>query len=127
MSYIANYTNNYDIRGHTIQVTAPARFDEQSHTVIPDLELDDHAAKMALDKFRQQYDVVSPTQIKNLRKKWHLSQRKLAQVLGWSPSTIALYEANALPTNGNNRLLKILIKDDRVMREFIKDSQEDQM
>lgn len=38
MSYVANYTNSYDIRGHTITITAPARFDDQSHQVIPDLE-----------------------------------------------------------------------------------------
>ena len=50
MSYIANYTNSYDIRGHEIEVTAPARFDDQTHQVIPDLELDDQAAKLALQK-----------------------------------------------------------------------------
>lgn len=89
--------------------------------------MDDQAAKLALQKFREQYDVVSPQDIKQLRKKWHLSQRKLAQVLGWSPSTIALYEAGAVPTNGNNRLLKILIKDDKVMLEFIEDSKKIEM
>ena len=36
MSYIANYTNSYDIRGHEIEVTAPARFDDQTHQVIPE-------------------------------------------------------------------------------------------
>lgn len=127
MSYIANYTNSYDIRGHEIEVTAPARFDDQTNQVIPDLELDDQAAKLALQKFRKQYDVVSPHDIKQLRKKWKLSQRKLAHILGWSPSTIALYEAGAVPTNGNNRLLKILIKDDKIMLEFIKDSEKIEM
>ncbi len=127
MSYIADYTNSYDIRGHEIKITAPARFDDQTHEVIPDLKLDDQAAKLALQKFRQKYDVVSPKEIKQLRKKWNLSQRKLAKVLGWSPSTIALYEAGAVPTNGNNRLLKILIKNDDVMQDFIDDSQKIEM
>lgn len=127
MSYIADYTNSYDIRGHEITITAPARFDDQTHEVISDLNLDDQAAKLALKKFRQKYDVIFPEQLKQLRKKWNLSQRKFAHILGWSPSTIALYEAGALPTNGNNRLLKILIKDDHVMQEFITDSEKIEM
>lgn len=127
MTYIADYTNSYDIRGHEISITAPAKFDDETHQVIHDLELDNQAAKMALAKFRRIYKVVSPQQIKDLRKKWHLSQRKLAQVLGWSPSTVALYETGAIPTNGNNRLLKVLIKDDGVMKEFIEDSKKIEM
>lgn len=127
MSYIADYTNTYDIRGHKIEITAPARFDDQTHEVIPDLKLDDQAAKLALEKFRKLYGVVSPEQMKALRKKWDLSQRKFAKVLGWSPSTIALYEAGAVPTNGNNRLLKILIKDDTMMKEFIEDSKNSEL
>lgn len=127
MSYIANYTNTYDIRGHEIEITAPARFDDQTHEVIPDLKLDDQAAKLALEKFRQIYGVVSPEKMKNLRKKWNLSQRKFAKVLGWSPSTVALYETGAIPNVSNNRLLKILIKDDKVMKEFIEDSQKNEM
>ncbi len=115
------------IRGHEIEITAPARFDDRTHEVIPDLELDDQAVKLALEKFRKIYDVVSPEQMKALRKKWHLSQRKFAKVLGWSSSTVALYEAGAVPTNGNNRLLKILIKDDKVMKEFIEDSQKSEL
>ena len=55
MSYIANYTNTYDIRGHEIEITAPARFDDQ-------------AAKLALQKFRKIYGVVSPEKMKNLWK-----------------------------------------------------------
>ena len=44
MSYIANYTNTYDIRGHEIEITAPACFD-------------DKAAKLVLEKFRKIYGI----------------------------------------------------------------------
>lgn len=127
MSYIADYTNTYDIRGHEVTITAPARFDDKTKKVVADAKLDEQAAQLALQKFRLKYQVVSPHQIKNLRKKWQLSQRKLAQVLGWSPSTIALYEAGAIPTKGNNRLLKILLHDDAAMKEFINESQQEEL
>lgn len=53
MSYIGDYTNSYDIRGHEIVITAPACFDEKTGKVMADLELDDYAAKLALEKYRK--------------------------------------------------------------------------
>lgn len=124
-TYIQDYTNTFDIRGIEISVTAPARFDSKTHKLVDDMELDDQALELAKDKYRQKFNIVTPADIKNLRKKWKLSQRAFAKVIGWSPSTIALYEAGEIPTTGNNRLLKILIKDSRVMEEFIQESKND--
>ena len=64
MSYIADYTNSYDIRGQQITITASARFDKNTGKVIADLELDDHAAKLALEKYRRKFGIISPTDLK---------------------------------------------------------------
>lgn len=64
---------------------------------------------------------MGPADIKKLRKKWKLSQRQLASVLGWSSSTIALCEIGEIPTVGNNRLLNVLIKNPQVMKDFIEE------
>ncbi|HBN37878.1 transcriptional regulator [Lactobacillus johnsonii] len=127
MSYIANYTNSYDIRGHEIVITAPARFDEKTGKVMADLELDDYAAKLALEKYRKQFDIVSPKDIKNLRHHWDFSQAKLAEVLGWNVATVAIYEAGGLPSVSDNRLLKILISSPKVMQKFIDDSKKEEL
>lgn len=124
-TYVKDYTNTFDIRGIEIEVTAPARFDSQTGKIVADMQLDNQAIKLAQDKFRKQFDFVSPNDIKNLRKKWNLSQKQLAEVIGWSPSTVALYEVGEIPTKSNNRLLKILIKDNQVMRDFIQESKID--
>ena len=124
-TYVKDYTNTFDIRGIEIEVTAPARFDSQTGKIVADMQLDNQAIKLAQDKFRKQFDFVSPNDIKNLRKKWNLSQKQLAEVIGWSPSTVALYEGGEIPTKSNNRLLKILIKDNQVMRDFIQESKID--
>lgn len=58
MSYIADYTNSYDIRGQQITITASARFDKNTGKVIADLELDDHAAKLALEKYRRKFGII---------------------------------------------------------------------
>lgn len=124
-TYVKDYTNTFDIRGVEIEVTAPARFDSQTGKIVADMQLDNQAVKLAQDKFRKQFDFISPNDIKNLRKKWNLSQKQLAEVIGWSPSTVALYEVGEIPTKSNNRLLKILIKDNQVMRDFIQESKID--
>lgn len=123
-TYIKDYTNTYDIRGIEIEVTSPARFDSKTDKVVPDMELDDKAVRIAQEKYREKFSFVNPEDIKNLRKKWNLTQRELAQIIGWSPSTVALYEVGEIPTISNNRLLKILIKDPRVMEEFIEENNE---
>ena len=120
MSYIADYTNSYDIRGQRITITAPARFDENTGKVIADLELDDHAAKLALEKYRRKFDIISPTDLKTLRHHWNFSQEKFAEFLGWNVATIALYEAGALPSISDNRLLKILIKIQNLWKNLLK-------
>lgn len=122
-TYVKNYTNSFNIRGIEISVNAPARFDCETNQIVADTALDDQALALARAQYRKQYNVVTPQEIKALRQKWHLTQREFAKVVGWSPSTVALYETGELPTTGNNRLLKILIKDEQVMREFITDSQ----
>lgn len=120
-TYIKNYTNTFDIKGKEITVTAPARFEKNTDRLINDNELDDQAAEIAQEIYRQKYGFVGPADIKKLRKKWKLSQRQLASVLGWSPSTIALYEVGEIPTVGNNRLLNVLIKNPQVMKDFIEE------
>lgn len=125
-TYIKDHTNTFNIRGINISVTAPARFDSKSNKLIDDIDLDDRALEIAKSKYRQRFNYVSPDDLRNLRRKWNLSQRDFAKVVGWSPSTIALYEAGEIPTPANNRLLKIMIKDSKVMKEFIEESHKDE-
>ena len=81
--------------------------------------------KLAQDKYRKKYDFIGPEEIKALRKKWKISQKRLAEIIGWSPSTVALYEVGEIPTISNNRLLKVLIKHPQVMQDFIAESKSD--
>lgn len=46
-TYVKDYTNTFEIKGETIEVTAPARFDSKTNKIIDDMELDNRAIKMA--------------------------------------------------------------------------------
>ena len=122
---IKNYINTFNIRGKEIEITAPARFDDATQKVVPDMKLDNAAVKMAQQKYREMFDFIKPEEIKALWQKWNLTQKQFAKVIGWSPSTVVLYEVGEIPTKSNNRLLKVMIKDSNVMKEFIAESKAD--
>lgn len=52
-TYVKDYTNTFEIKGETIEVTAPARFDSKTNKIIDDMELDNRAIKMAQNKYRK--------------------------------------------------------------------------
>jgi DNA-binding transcriptional regulator YiaG len=80
-----------------------------------------------LEKYRRKFGIISPTDLKNLRHHWNFSKEKFAEVLGWNVATIALYEAGAVPSISDNRLLKILIKNPKLMEKFIEDSEKEEL
>ena len=121
MVYQKNFTTTYTINGHEYTVTAPALFDSNTNELLPSKELDDQAAEMARQQYRDEMGLLSPKDLKQYRAKVGLTQRNLAELTGLSPNTIALYEAGAFPTKANNRLLKSLIANDDVLEQYIAD------
>lgn len=75
--------------------------------IIPDIESEN--LEKAYNLYRKNKGVVSPEEIKNFRKKHGLSQRSLAEKLGWSPATINRYEQGAIPEPAHNEVLKRLL------------------
>lgn len=122
MTYIKDYTTTYEINGHEYTITAPARFDSATNEVVMDKKLDDTAAGMARAKYRQDLGLISPDKLKDYRKRTGFSQRNLAELTGLSPNSIALYESGEFPTTANNRILKSLISNDEVLRQYLKDN-----
>ncbi|MDN6595932.1 MAG: DUF4065 domain-containing protein [Lentilactobacillus parabuchneri] len=123
-TYVKDYTNTFLIHGHEYSVTAPARFDSETHELVEDSELDDQAVEIANAMYRQEMSLVSPMDIKKYRAKIGLSQREFAKLLGWSPNTVAMYETGAFPSEANNQLLKALMSDDHLLHNLIKQDQE---
>lgn len=125
MAYQKDFTTTYTINGREYTVTAPALFDDKTNELIPDNELDDAAAEIARQQYRDDMGFLSPNDLKAYRAKVGLSQRNLAELTGLSPNTIALYEAGAFPTKANNRLLKSLINSDDVLNSYVADKSND--
>lgn len=122
MAYQKEYTTTYTINGHEYTVTAPALFDSDTNELLPDKELDNKAVEIARQLYRDDMGFISPDDLKKYRAKIGLSQRNLAELTGLSPNTIALYEAGAFPTVANNRILKSLINNDEVLKQYLDDN-----
>jgi len=84
----------------------------KTNEIIFDLQLDNEAIKMALEQYRLNNNIVSYEDIVNFRKKYNLSQRALAKLLGIGSATVARYEKGALPTESLSNLLKEIMNDD---------------
>ncbi|WP_240033394.1 helix-turn-helix domain-containing protein [Lacticaseibacillus paracasei] len=108
------HTNTFLIRGREYVVRAPAKFDRITGELVDDKKLDDAAVDSANKMYRQDMDIISPEEIKKYRAAKNLSQRDLASLMGWHPTTLALYEKGAFQSEANNKALKALIIDRQI-------------
>ncbi|WP_461220858.1 type II toxin-antitoxin system antitoxin SocA domain-containing protein [Lactococcus cremoris] len=114
---IKNYTQTFTIRGEDFEVVAPALFN-QNDELIYDQKLDDQAIEIANNAYRSKHGFIFPKEIREFRGKLGISGRDLAALIGFSPTTIVMYENGALPTETNNRHLKNLIANEDTFKTF---------
>jgi len=107
-TYVKDFEQVFSIRGEDIVITSPARFDGATNELLYDQELDDLAIEKAHDVYRENNDYLSSQLIKEIRKKIGISQRDFATLMGWSQTTVVMYENGALPTNNNHNQLKMI-------------------
>lgn len=87
--------------------------------MVANRELDDAAVEAFKEKYHQEMVIAPLIEIKKFQARMNLFQRELASLMGWSPTTVALYENDALLSLANNNLLKTLINDDIFLSSFI--------
>lgn len=98
------------IKGDTITIVTPIRVCTECDTRVFDRVLDQEMFTKAFNLYRAKHDLITPEEIVDLREKYGLSQKSLAQLLGWGDITIHRYEKGNLPSESHNHLLKSLKK-----------------
>jgi len=66
---------------------------------------------VALTEYRRRHNMLSPDEIKELRKKYGLTQEELANLLGFGVATLSRYENGALQSEAQDIMLR-LVRDD---------------
>lgn len=98
----------YRVKGEDITVDANVKTCLDCGEELLDMELDTENLKKAYEKYRTKYGIVSADDIIALRKKYGLSQRAFALLIGCTQATIVRYEKGALPNKTYDSVIKFL-------------------
>lgn len=96
----------YNVRGEDIVIKALFLRCLICHEIVPDGERQEHNFNNVYHEYRQRKNLLQPSEIKEIRENYGLSQRQFAKILGWGHATLSRYEGGALQsTNHNNELV----------------------
>lgn len=84
-------------------------------------KLDTKNQKKAFDRYREKKNILSVKEIKNIRKKYNLTQKEISKLLGWGEITYHRYEKGSLPDQTHNNQLR-LIKDPKNVKILLKNN-----
>lgn len=112
----------FKVRDTKVTILADARVDNDTNEIIFDQQLDNKAINLAFEKYREDNNIINSSDIVKLRKKYHLSQRALAKLLGIGSATVARYEKGALPIESISNLLRQIMSDEESFSDFFKNN-----
>lgn len=98
----------YDVRGEQIEIDAQVAYCLACHEQIFHEGLDSKNLDKVYHEFRRRRGVLTPEEIRDLRKKYGLSQRALGRLLRLGEITIHRYENGSLPSDAHNELLVLM-------------------
>ena len=74
--------------------------------------IEDENLKRIYNKYRSIKNIITPSEIKDLRNKYDISQRELTAILDFGKMTINRYENGSLPSKSHSDYLKLISKDE---------------
>ena len=119
-SYIIGKDETYIVKGEPITIEASVRVCQQCHEDIFDMELDSENLRQAYQKYKQIHGLLMASDIIRIRKKYKLSQRTFAKLIGCTQATLVRYEKGAIQNDTHNRLIYLLDSYDNMAEMFAK-------
>lgn len=96
------------VYGEPVEYTAHLYHCDVCNQEFASQEQDERNFDEAYDIYRRRHNLLTPQQIRAIRKKYGLSQRNMALLLGWGEITIHRYENGSLQDTAHNELLALL-------------------
>ncbi len=75
--------------------------------------IEDENLKRIYNKYRELKNIITPSEIKNLRNKYDISQRELTAILDFGKMTINRYENGSLPSKSQSDYLRLISNDEK--------------
>jgi putative zinc finger/helix-turn-helix YgiT family protein len=100
----------YPVLGENTTIVANVKVCEDCGEEILDFELDEENLRRAYKKYKKNHALMTAEEISNLRKKYGISQRTLAALIGCSQATVVRYESGSIQNNTHNSIMHMLLK-----------------
>jgi putative zinc finger/helix-turn-helix YgiT family protein len=99
----------YDVRGEKIAISLPVKVCDTCGTVEVDEAFGQDPVEQAYAIYRQRKGLLTPEQIEETRKRYHLSQKTFAALLGMSEATINRYEGGGLQDGPHDVIIRACV------------------
>lgn len=106
----------YPVHGEPIIVDAQIAVCQVCGRDIAVASLDDATLRSAFEQYRIAHGLLTAAEIVNLRERYQLSQRGLANLLGWGIITIQRYENGGIQDLAHDQVLRSLARPEEVLR-----------
>lgn len=98
------------INKEPIEIEARVEYCSACQEFFADTETEEKNIQQAYRIYRQKHGLLQPDEVRNIRKKYAVSQRTFSRLLGWGEITLHRYEAGGLQDEAHNNEL-LLLKD----------------
>ena len=113
----------FDVKGEKINIKSEVVVCIKCDEKVFNQELDDRNLSLAYSIYRKKHNLLSPTEITNIRQKYLLSQRSLSRLLEWGEITINRYDSGAIQDSAHNEVLRFIIEPKNMKEFYEKNSQ----
>jgi putative zinc finger/helix-turn-helix YgiT family protein len=105
-----------NIKGEDIPVETEYYRCGECQTEFEDLNSDCDPYSNAYDEYRRRKGMVQPTQIREFRNRYNLTQKELSNLLGFGEVTLSRYENGALQDEVHDKLLRLAMEPQNLLR-----------
>lgn len=108
------------VRGEEFEILSSILLCLECNNEIFNEEIESANLEIAYSNYRKKHGLLSPIEIKEIREKYHLSQRALSKLLGWGEITLHRYESGAIQDEVHNTVLSLISQSENMFKVFEK-------
>lgn len=105
-----------DVRGEKIEVETRRYRCLDCGEEFEDSRSDDDPLDKAYKEYRRRHKMTTPEEIRNLRKRYGLTQSEMSTLLGWGAVTLSRYENGALQDEAHEKTLRLVMEPLNLLR-----------
>lgn len=109
-------TEEFNIRGELISVKSQYYKCKECGEEFEDPGSKDDPLDKAYREYRRKRGMVQPEEIREMRKRYSLTQKELSNLIGWGGATLSRYENGALQDEAHDRVLQLIKKPENMHR-----------